>query len=81
MISCGERQFLLNRGPNGVRVRAFKEQDISCFLERLAEETRICRCKNQMDVLIQMQVYQRMEQSLQQRSVCADEQAKMNITT
>ena len=40
-----------------------------------------CRCKDQMDVLIQTQVQQRMEQSLQQRSVRADEQVKMKIAT
>ncbi|KAF2589505.1 hypothetical protein F2Q70_00039941 [Brassica cretica] len=40
-----------------------------------------CRCKDQMDVLIQTQVQQRMEQSLQQRSVHADEQVKMKIAT
>ncbi|KAL0771784.1 hypothetical protein Bca101_036935 [Brassica carinata] len=40
-----------------------------------------CRCKDQMDILIQMQVQQRMEQSLQQRSVRADKQVKMKIAT
>ncbi|KAF2595246.1 hypothetical protein F2Q70_00043383 [Brassica cretica] len=41
----------------------------------------LCRCKDQMDVLIQAQVHQRREQSLQQRSVRADEQVKMKIAT
>ncbi|KAF2609044.1 hypothetical protein F2Q68_00044735 [Brassica cretica] len=40
-----------------------------------------CRCKDQMDVLIQTQVQHRREQSLQQRSVRADEQVKMKIAT
>ncbi|KAF2594171.1 hypothetical protein F2Q70_00042931 [Brassica cretica] len=40
-----------------------------------------CRCKDQMDVQIHTQVQQRMEQSLQQRSVRTDEQVNMKIAT
>ncbi|KAF3590437.1 hypothetical protein DY000_02021541 [Brassica cretica] len=68
-----------------VKVRGLSEPIDCSFLEVLERHPKLkggdCRCIDQMGVLIQMQVQQRMEQSLQQRSVRTDEQVKMKIAT